>query len=137
MDKVPRYGLISLSTRESGGMIKRTEKESSGMPTEIFTKASGLTTERTASELTSTLTALSTKENGSRTNRKAPAKKLGLMAQNMRATTLMARSMAEENLDLLMDPFMKESSSITKLTELGSIGGRMAKLMMETGGLTR
>lgn len=90
------------------------EEESCGMLMETFTKANGWTIELTVTELTSMPMGQFTKENGSKTNKKAQARKLGRTEHSMKETTLMARSTAEENLDSQMVLFMKENLSIMK-----------------------
>ena len=80
------------SMRATGSITTLMARANFPTQTAMFTKATLMTANQTATELIFIRTSDNTKANGSTTNRKALAKKNGMMALPMRATIRQAKS---------------------------------------------
>lgn len=79
-----RFGLMALAMKVIGVMIRRMEEAGSFTQTVMCMKANGKTTNLTDMECICIQTGLSTRENGSRINKKAMGLRLGLMVPSTR-----------------------------------------------------
>lgn len=71
MDEESRYGQMDLGMRDIGAMTKQMGEEGSFMLMVMFMKGNGKTTNLMDMECICTLTELSTRESGSKINKKA------------------------------------------------------------------
>jgi len=106
--------LMAMSMKESGWMIKRTDKENINM-----------------------LMELAIQENGSKINSMVSEKKLGLMAPDMRVNTEKAKKMAMAPSTSQMEVFTQETSCRMRSQVRASTYGPMVKPIMANGKLTR
>ena len=91
-------GQMALGMKASGETTKPTEKELSTMSTGISSKANGKTIKPTDMVYINMLTELAMKATGRMTYKTAMESRLGLMAPNMKATTLKVRNMDKERI---------------------------------------
>lgn len=92
-----KYGLMGLSMRETGRMIKLMARESSIMPMETFMMGNGETIKLMEKEPIHMLMELLIKVIGLMTNKTAMELRHGLMELDMRVTTKKERNMAKVN----------------------------------------
>ena len=107
------------------------------MPTVMCISANGRTTKLMAKDSTCTLTALSTKACGVKTNSMDGALRLGLMAQSTKASTPMEGKTAKVTSTGAMEPALSDSSTRTTSTVKASTRGQMVASTKETGLETR
>jgi hypothetical protein len=116
-DMAINCGLMVHATKESGTTIRQTELANLYTQMATSTKGNGWTIKLTAREHTLMLMVLITMAIGLMINNMGLVWKLGLMVQNTRVNTKTVRNMEPENLHLLTEVTMRETSGKTRFVE--------------------
>ena len=119
--------------RVTGEMIKQMVKEHSITPMEMCIRVSGETTRLMDGASTHMIMVPRMKATGKKINKMAEVQRLGLMVQNMLASTKMERNMEKAFFTLQTKVFTKVSSRTTKYQARASTHGTMAKSTRAAG----
>ena len=133
MAKDSKSGLMVLSMKDTGRMIKPTEEADLFMQMEMYTKVSGKTTRLTVMEDICTQMVLSMKVSGKKTSNMVKVKRHGQMVPVTRETMLKVKKMVSANSNGLMGQHMKGSSLTTTFMEEVSMCGLTIDATMASG----
>ena len=131
-----RYGLMVLSMKDSGKIIKLMVKVRFIMLMEIFLKGNGKMIKLMEEECINMLMVQNMKEIGKMIYKKDQAQRFGLMDHNTKGNTVKDKSMGTESMSGMMDQLMKDNGLTIKLMEQYLFFITLNTLIFETYQLT-
>ena len=133
MVKAFKLGLMALSTKAGGRIIRLVDEAVSFTAMVICTLACGSTTKLMVTANTYIKMELVTKEIGTKISSMVKESKHGLTVPNMRVSTLMGRSMAQESLRGLMEIFIMANLKKTICRVMVYMNGWMGGHIKDSG----